>query len=134
VIDQQHPAALAAGDEVYLESKLVVVNHHRPRTGDGAREHLVPGVDQCPVRQVDDRRHVIQHAAAQIAEQLDDFGALLNRAGGCRQLPVDDGMGQVVEAAAGHVHGAAASARRCRPRDQTSIFRADAYHCECNEQ
>src|SRR5215217_2766325 len=33
VIDQQHPAALAAGDEVYLESKLVVVNHHRPRTG-----------------------------------------------------------------------------------------------------
>jgi hypothetical protein len=64
VIDEEDAAAFAPGREIDLEPELVVVNHDRLRTGDGAREHLVAGVDECAVDEIEDRGDVIQHASA----------------------------------------------------------------------
>ena len=53
VIEEEYGAAFAAGDEIDLEPELIVMNHDWPRTGDRAREHLVAGVDERPVDEVE---------------------------------------------------------------------------------
>jgi hypothetical protein len=89
-----------AGARVHPEAELVVMDHHRRRPRDRAREDLVAGIHERARREVEHRGDVVEDEPLQVATQDDDLRALLDLSRGGRLLCVDDGGAEVVLAAA----------------------------------
>jgi hypothetical protein len=59
-------------------------------TEDGPREYLMPGINHCLRREVDDRGRVIENSSRQVAGEIDGLGASLDQASGRRRRRMDE--------------------------------------------
>lgn len=87
--------------EVDLESELVIVQQDRSRIQHRAGKHLVTGVDELPVDEIELGKWMVEQASHEITRELDRIGASLNHPGRSRLARMNDGGREVVGPAAG---------------------------------